>query len=980
MLFRFFRKFRIFLKKEDKKVFPVAIILFRIIASLFIILLLPVIFFIIFIMKEPREFVSINNYIKNKSAKIGVKHIDFNSAKLGLNKHFEVVYIVKDLEVSIKDISVKFPTINFKIKLTDLIKHKIVFEEIELNKFVGHFGYENNENTNNKSSLLYSDVENIIYNTLDYFVDKRLLFKNFTVKNSEFYFFNKDINDIDKLNIHSSKIEIKKHKSNILSVVVDMNITNENKNIKSLNYCNISPTKHIDCKIQFSNLFVSDIIKIFTKNTPAQEYTDNINGIFNLEFYTYFTDYTTIQNSSFKITSNSGNFLLKDFFPNRIYYTNLFVEGTSKNVNHLSLSKVKAKVGTNKNLNKNTTDFKMSMDIKDKEFMKLNFDIDNAKVEDLNSFWPLFLDDNGIREWVVEHFKNGNISKSFAYMDFEYLNDEFTLKDIKSQVNFSNTLLDYDKDFPLINNISATAIFTTEDMNINIKSGNLANTKILNGKVYTNFINKPSINITANTVGNPYEMFYFIENKNRKEVENSVLPYINGVANSTVNIDIPLYKDIDLNSVLVDIEGHVKNNNTFLLKNNSNFDFLVKKDYNSNNFKTKIDLQDSCIDFSIFDFIKEKNVNLLLNLDIIIKNNNLVLLNNIYSTGNAINFSGNGKILNGNLSELNINNIKYKNNNLNINYLLLQNNIKTLTVKGNNLHINIINPKNLQKQETSGNFGDLNIYCLFNKVILNNKYNINNIEGNVNFIKSSLDNLSIFITKNNEKILNFNVNKNTTDEDRIYNIDGKIKNIGTFLSDLDVTDSVIYGDLYTDGYVEKNGNIKVSARVKNKFGIITKNMKSIKFFNLILNNDLISQKTKDKLTKENSLMFESMYSDLYYYKESGENLLKIKNFILKSDSMFGVGISGKGKFFVDSGKVDFGGVVIPADKLNTLFGMNKIPVLNTVLFGSKNGGLFTTGYSFEKVDYNSNYEFKLVPISGSSANSIKNVFLLLLLL
>ena len=367
-------------------------------------------------------------------------------------------------------------------------------------------------------------------------------------------------------------------------------------------------------------------------------------------------------------------------------------------------------------------------------------------------------------------------------------------------------------------------------------------------------------------------------------------------------------------------------------------------------------------------------------LDIIIRNNNVVLLDNIYSAGNILNFSGNGKILNGNLSELNINNIKYKNNNLNINYLLLQNNIKTLTVKGNNLHINIINPKNLQKQETSGNFGDLNIYCLFNKVILNNKYNINNIEGNVNFIKSSLDNLSIFITKNNEKILNFNINKNTTDEDRIYNIDGKIKNIGTFLSDLDVTDSVIYGDLYTDGYVEKNGNIKVSARVKNKFGIITKNMKSIKFFNLILNNDLISQKTKDKLTKENSLMFESMYSDLYYYKENGENLLKIKNFILKSDSMFGVGISGKGKFFVDSGKVDFGGVVIPADKLNTLFGMNKIPVLNTVLFGSKNGGLFTTGYSFEKADYNSNYEFKLVPISSSSANSIKNVFLLLLLL
>ena len=980
MLVRFFRKFRIFLKKEDKKVFPVAIILFRIIASLFIILLLPVIFFIIFIMKEPREFVSINNYIKNKSAEIGVKHIDFNSAKLGLNKHFEVVYIVKDLEVSIKDVSVKFPTINFKIKLTDLIKHKIVFEEIELDKFVGHFGYENDERRNNKSSLSYSDVEKIVHNTLDYFVNKRVMFKNFTIKNSEFYFFNRDIKDIDKINIHSSEIEIKKHKSNILTVLMNINITNENKNIKSLNYCNISPTKHVDCKVQFNNLFISDVIKIFTKNTPAQEYTDNINGIFNLEFYISFIDYTKIQNSTFQITSNSGNFLLKEFFPDRIYYTNLFVEGTSKNVNHLSLNKVKAKVGTNKNLNKNTTDFKMSMDVKDKEFMKLNFDIDNAKVGDLNSFWPLFLDDNGIREWVVEHFKTGKINKSFAYMDFEYINNKFVLKDIKSQVNFNNTLLDYDDDFPLINNISATAIFTTEDMNINIKSGNLANTKILNGKVYTNFINKPSINITANTVGNPYEMFYFIENKNRKEVENSVLPYINGIANSTVNIDIPLYKDIDLNSVLVDIEGHVKNNNTFLLKNNSGFDFSVKKDYNSNNFKTKINLQDSYIDFDVIDFVKKKKVNLLLNLDIIIKNNNIVLLNNIYSIGENLKVNGNGKILNGNLTELNINNIKYNNNNFNINYLLLQNNIKTLSVKGDNLHINIANLQNSQKQEINSNFGDLNIHCLFNNIILNNKYNINNVEGNINFVKSSLDNLSIFTTKNDEKILSFNIDKNTTDEDKKYNINGKIKNIGTFLSDLDVTDSVIYGDLYTNGYIDKENKIKVSVRVKNKFGFITKDMKNIKFFNLILNNDLISQKTKDKLTKENSLMFESMRADLYYYKENNDNLLKIKNFILKSDSMFGVGISGKGKFFVDSGKIDFGGVVIPADKLNTLFGINKIPVLNTVLFGSKNGGLFTTGYSFERVDYNSNYQFKLVPISGSSVNSVKNAFLLLLLL
>ena len=92
-------------------------------------------------------------------------------------------------------------------------------------------------------------------------------------------------------------------------------------------------------------------------------------------------------------------------------------------------------------------------------------------------------------------------------------------------------------------------------------------------------------------------------------------------------------------------------------------------------------------------------------------------------------------------------------------------------------------------------------------------------------------------------------------------------------------------------------------------------------------------KTKDKLNQENSLMFENMYTDVHYYNDE---IIRIKNFILKSDSLFGVGISGKGKFYINDGKVEFAGLVIPADKINTLFGMNKIPVLDRILFGSKN--------------------------------------------
>ena len=974
MLFRFFRKFRILLKSEDKKTFPVAIILFRIIASLFVILLLPLIFFIIFIAKEPREITSINTYIKNEIIKQGIDYINYSSAKMSFNKHFEVVYIVQDLDFAINNVFLKLPIVNFKIKLIDLIKNKVLLNEVELNNFVGHCGYENKNNEEHKRSLTYEEIESVIHNTLDYFINNRLIFKKFSIKDSIFYFFNKDISDIDKLNIHNTFIRIDKKKSSYLDLIINMNISNDNKRINSINSCNILSTKDITCKVRLNDLFMSDIIKIFTKNTPTQKYVDNIEGVFNLEFNTSFKNYTKLIDSNFKITSNSGNFLLKDFFPNKIYYSNLVVSGASKNTNHILLNDVIAKIGTNEDSQKNIADFKMFMDIKDKEFMKLNFDISNAKVEDLNSFWPLFLEADGVRDWVVEHFKSGKIDKSFAYMDFKYINGEFVLKNIKSEVDFSDTLLNYDKDFPEISNMSAKAVFTVDDMNIYIKNGNIYNTKILDGKISTNFATPP-INIFANTIGNTYEMFYFIDNNSRNDIKNIVNTYINGVAESVVNVDIPLYKDISLSSVLIDVKSNIKNNNTFLLKNDSQFNLLLKKDYDSNIFKTSINFDKSYINFSIIDFIKEKNENISLDFDIVV-NNNVVELSNIHTISDLINFNGNGKIFNGNLSELNINNIKYKDNNFNFNYILLKDNIQTITINGSNINLHINN--NIKQDKMNyGNIGNTNISCVFDTVVINNNFSINNLNSNINFVNNDLDNIYLFILKDNNKSFNFEIHKNNEDEDKKYNINGTIKNLGKFLSDSNITDTFIYGDLYADGYITDNNSINMSLRIKNKFGIITKDMQNIKFFNSILHSDLISQKTKDKLNQENSLMFENMHTDVHYYNDE---IIRIKNFILKSDSLFGVGISGKGKFYINDGKVEFAGLVIPADKINTLFGMNKIPVLDRILFGSKNGGLFTTGYSFNRDGYDSNYEFKLIPTTASNANSIKNLLLLLLFL
>ena len=975
MIFNFFRKIKIFFKKEDRKVFSLFIIIFKTILALLIMSLLPVVFFIVFIIKEPREIISINNYINQKIQQLKIiNNLNYKTAKISLNKHLNIVYNISDLEVNINNINLMCKEAVFKIKLLDLLRNKVFFNKIEVDHFNIDFNYEEKQDINNiNSSVSYEKIESNIINLLDYFNNKTLIFEDFIIKNSNFYLLSKDIKKVDEIILDELKIKLEKNRKNNLNLFTELKLLNNNQIINSKNICIISKDKQVDCDIDLDNLFILDIIKIFTKDTSLEKYSKNIEGIFNINIKTSFKNYIEPIKSNFIIKSKNGNFLLKDFFPKTIYYNNLIINGSSKDNNQLILNSITAKLNTNKN-NKNNLDFLMSLNVKNKEFMKLNFDLANVKVEELNNFWPLFLDDLGIREWVIEHFKSGIINKAYAYMDFSYNNNNFILDKIDSEVYCNNTLLNYDKNFPAVKNLSAKLVFTINDMNIFINNGNIENTKILNGKVYTDF-NNPSINITGQTIGDAYEMFYFVSNDNKENTKKIITNYINGIANSNIKVDIPLNKnDITLDSVFVNIKSKIDNNNTFIFKDNSQLELLINKNYNSNNFATKINLNKSYLNFDIIDFIKEKDKKLSTSLDIIVEDSNKILLKNIISNNDILKLNGEGLITNTILKKLNIN-AQYKNNNFNINYFDTEENNKIqLDIIGNKINLNITNKIDDNKIDINGIKSNFNINCFFDNVFINNNYKFNNLKTNISYFNERIDKITLYDI-NDKNTYNFNIDiNNNIDDKTTYDIKAKFNNIGKILSDADITNNILYGDVYVNGKINKNMDIYAEIKIKNKIAIITKEIKNAKFFNYILNSDLISDKTKNKLSNENSLSFDNMSAKLQYYN----NILKINNLLLKSDNIFSIGISGKGKIYLDSGKIDFNGLVIPADKINTLFGINKIPVINKILFGGKDGGLFTVGYTFNKEDYNSKYEFKLLPIGSSSINSIKNVFLLLM--
>ena len=239
-------------------------------------LLLPVIFFIAFIAGEPREIPSINRYIEDKIKQLDIGDVGFENAKVSFNKKFEIVYFVSNFRCVLDNVAIKFPNIVFSIKIKDILKSNFSLHNIELRDFVGYFRYDNNNSEG--YSITYDEINTIIHDTLDYFIDKKPIFSQFIINNSKFYFYDKKANNIEKINIDNSSIQIKKNGKDI-KLFIDTKVTNDGKKININNNCLITKNKKVSCSTNLQNMFMLDLIKIFTRDTEINKYFENTNGV-----------------------------------------------------------------------------------------------------------------------------------------------------------------------------------------------------------------------------------------------------------------------------------------------------------------------------------------------------------------------------------------------------------------------------------------------------------------------------------------------------------------------------------------------------------------------------------------------------------------------------------------------------------------------------------------------------------------------------
>ena len=100
-------------KKKNKKIILLFFILTKVLISLSLTVILPIIVFFLFISIKPQEISAINEYIKAEAIKNNyIDDFSFDSGKLFLDKHFNIGYKVQNLKINIsKDKLVILPDI-----------------------------------------------------------------------------------------------------------------------------------------------------------------------------------------------------------------------------------------------------------------------------------------------------------------------------------------------------------------------------------------------------------------------------------------------------------------------------------------------------------------------------------------------------------------------------------------------------------------------------------------------------------------------------------------------------------------------------------------------------------------------------------------------------------------------------------------------------------------------------------------------------
>lgn len=950
---------------SKKKSNPRKIILKTIVSlvvSVVLISLITVVYFLTLISTEYKSFPFVTTKIEEKInqnlaeglfitvGKSSMKFDDFHKIRIKIND-IKLTNSTTNEESTLPETELDFSLFKLLLLKTIPSKIKIIGPQIEVDQTSGEA----------KIAVNGIDEDDVSESKLFESLSKTFVsLENGTIAISKFYILNgkvtfKNVHGGNVMNLNRSVISTSFH-DGYLNLKSDSELNFEgSNNIEIITSCDFKKSDGLKCNADFKNFVPKQVAFL----SPKIAILSKIKGMFDGKINFSVDENYQISSAAFSVESAAGNFELLEYFKEKIAFTNLVASGKVENgLKNISLDNLECNFGNAK--------FAMSFsanDFMDPELQKtvMQFKIGNVKTNDLDLLWPIFLNHNGVRSWVISHIKGGTIADGYASMIMEHKNGISHLQKIESELAFSGLNLEYDKQFPPISNIKGIAHFNDKMMRVDISAGNVLNSKINFASVtIPNFAAKKTmLEIDGKMIGAAEDSLKHIDYKS--EFAQKIPQYFSGNAQTSLNIKLPIIHNLDLKHVYIKVSSDIGSFNNNYIKD-SKVNVLTKKEVGNNNFITEIDLRGANLNLKQFGIEKKSDIASKIKTVLSFDDGNLYLRKFEWNQEN--------KYLSGNLTlrtdpleitELNLNNSNFVDSNFDLNYKVT-NDLRSLKLKGKSLNLAPImshSGANIQDNSPSKHYPKNDFEIDVAQINLANGQKFKDVKADISCDLGNCQDGFIVAKMDTKNSIDLRIIKSSKkDPSRVK---GTISDISILAKALDLSNQLIDGNALLKIRIEPNGKMYGKIDISDGFTVLKNDV-----VEKISSNSAFAE-LKKKIQVKNKIEFDSLEVEFDYQN----SVLDVNKLIASS---YLLGLTAKGRINLDADTINVKGLIVPGYALNKLFGIGKIPVLGKIIVGEEGGGIFALRYDYIKKPQDQKGGFTINPASAVIPGGIRNVF------
>ncbi len=739
--------------------------------------------------------------------------------------------------------------------------------------------------------------------------------------------------------------------------------------------CQLSENSKPRCDSFLTNFSPDSISNLH----PSLNHLGKISAIFNASA-SFNISAGEIENFRFKVKSEKGSFEFLDFFSAGINFKNLNLAGEyDQKLKSLNFSNIETDFTRDDNGMSPRLSMSLGMSNWGMENEKSDFSIkmNDISGSELEKFWPINLNDNDIRTWVTKHINGGLVKEATAKFSLSKKAGVMNLDEVNAKINFSGLNLKYDASFPELSSFSGIAKFTQKDMKIFITEGKVLKSKISEAVVAIDDFEAQSVILKINSKLSGDAGDGLKHASNDKEFYAAIEKYLNGTAQSEVEINLSLSQEITLKNSYIAVKSIVSNLNNDYLHGGVNI--TAKKDLNSTSFVTNIDLTAVEISAKAFDILKKPLVESSLDFALLVDDDDNIKIKNISLVAKELQseakknkeefrlakISGNMAINSSPflISQLNLKNENFGKNNYNLSYHQTKKSApKIISIKGEEINFGALIENKFFQTLEGDSASELKLQASFGRINLLRKKALRNFSLALN-CKNNIC-LSGLAKANygNKQMLNFIITKNPKND--FSNIEGRVSDIGYLAEALGISNVVSGGDAkiklqnktlknkpLLEGEVTINNNITIyeSATVKR------------------LSKDTLFSSVKDKIFSSEKTIFDSVKLK---FDINGE-LLNINSLVANN---YKIGITSKGFINLKDESYQLKGMIIPGFIINNLFGIGNLPILGSLLTGGEGGGVFGIHYEYIKTKNDKEGKFTTNKVAAFVPSTIQNLF------